>query len=99
MKKRYIVCINNSTQAQDEKFVEFARNNNISWWHWLSNTWLLSEKSGKLGAADIRDALRDIYNDEYNMVIEISAEKDSWAGFGPKSEEKNMFKWIKKQLD
>ena len=95
MKKRFIICINNSTKEQDEEFMTFIRSNNLSWWHWLSNIWLISDKQGKLTASQIRDEIKIIFDNEYNLVLEINNEKDTWAGFGPKTEDKNMFKWLK----
>lgn len=96
MKKRYIVCVNNSTKEQDEKFVEFIKSKNLGWWHWLNNTWLLVDDSGILTAADIRDSARDIFTPEYNIVIEIGQTTDTWSGFGIKTEDKNMFAWLHK---
>ncbi|MBS1509836.1 MAG: hypothetical protein JST86_03295 [Bacteroidetes bacterium] len=95
MKKRYIVCINNSKKEQEEKFIEFLKDNSLAWWHWLPNTWLLSENTGRLSASFIRDAVKEIFDNEYNIVFEISQTNDTWSGFGPSSENKNMFKWLK----
>ena len=95
MKKRFIVCISDFTKDKDVKFIEFIRNNRLGWWHWLPNTWLLSDPNGKLSVKQIRDQVRQIYDNEHVLVIEINNVGDTWSGFGPSSEQKNMFKWIK----
>src|SRR5262245_55414180 len=96
MKNRYIICINNSTEQQEKKFIEYIKSYGLGWWHWLNNTLLLTDPKGKLNAGMIRDSLRDIFPDENILVIEINATKDTWSGFGPNTEEKNMFTWLKK---
>lgn len=96
MKKRFVICINDATKAQEEAFISFIRDHNLSWWHWLSNLWLLSDKEGKLTAAQIRDELKTIFYNKQNLVLEITNEKDTWAGFGPNTDERNMFTWLKK---
>ena len=96
MKKRYIVCIDNSNKEQDESFIAYIKEYGLGWWHWLSNVWLIVDKNGKLSAGEIRDKLRLIYVGEHTMVIEMRANGDTWAGFGPKSDDKNMFEWMKK---
>jgi len=47
-----------------------------------------------LKAADIRDAARDAFGQARNFVIELNEDGDSWSGFGPKGEPRDMFKWI-----
>jgi len=94
MKKRYIVCINKSTEEQKESFLEYIKEKNYSWWHYLDNTWLIVDKSGKSEARDIRDVLKEVFSKEYNMVFELAAGQGTWSGFGPNSEDRNMFDWI-----
>lgn len=94
MKKRFIICVNNSTKEQENNFVEFLKSQKVGWWHWLSNTWLISDNNGKTNASYWRDHSRDVFENENILVIEINNEKDTWSGFGPSTDEKNMFKWL-----
>jgi hypothetical protein len=66
----------------------------VGWWHWLSNTWLISDANGNLKASFLRDNVVEIFNKEHAFVIEIRKNDDTWSGFGPNTEEKDMFKWI-----
>lgn len=95
MKKRYIVCLGNSIKVQDEAFIAYIKEYGLGWWHWLSNVWLIVDSNGKLSAREIRDKLRLIYPGEHTIVLELSENGDTWSGFGPKSEERNMFEWLK----
>ena len=95
MKKRFIVCIEKSIKEQDKIFIDYLRNNSVGWWHWLSNTWLISDPNGQLNSSILRDKLREIYNDERNIIFEITNTQDTWSGFGPIAGEKNMFRWLK----
>lgn len=95
MKKRFIICIDKSTKEQDLFFIEYLKTNKVAWWHWLSNTWLVSNTSGQLTASGLRDKLKEIFTGEHTLVFEITATNDTWAGFGPQSDSKNMFAWLK----
>jgi len=95
MKKRYIICVNDSNKEQNNLFMEYIKENGLGWWHYIDNFWLLTDISGKLSASIIRDQLNIIYGVR-NMVIEINQNSDNWAGFGPQNENENMFDWIQK---
>ncbi|MEQ8244577.1 hypothetical protein [Fulvivirga sp.] len=96
MKKRYIVCVNNSTEQQDQTFLNYIREQGFGWWHYLNNIWLLTDSSGKSSIKEIRDHAKVSFDDEYNMVFQLNETEGTWSGFGPNSETRNMFTWIKK---
>lgn len=95
MKKRYIVCINSSTKEQDQKFLTYLRDNGFGWWHHLKNTWLIVDLDGTSKINDIRDVTRESYDKEYTMVFQLNEGEGTWSGYGPSSDNKNMFKWIR----
>lgn len=95
MKKRFIICINNSTKDQEEEFIEFLRGKKVLWWHWLTNTWLVIDSEGKLNASYLRGHIVKIFKQEHSIVFELKNNEDTWAGFGPNGLDRNMFKWIK----
>jgi hypothetical protein len=95
MKKRFIVLVEKSSEEQDHSFLEWAKSEKIGWWHWFQHAWLLSNSRGNLTASAIRDKLCDIYGTANTLVIELKGTDDTWSGFGPKNENKDMFKWIK----
>lgn len=95
MKKRFIVSLNGSTKKQEEAFIKFLGSQNVGWWHWLSNTWLISDNIGKLTASTLNDKALEIFESEHLLVLEINNTSDTWAGFGPSTEDKNMFSWLK----
>ncbi|MFS3509318.1 hypothetical protein [Citrobacter braakii] len=99
MKKRYIISLNPATPEQDKKFVAFIKEHGLGWWHWLENTWLLVDRNGRFSAAELRAELKNIYPKIHMLVIELSDEGDNWAGFGPKSEDQDMFSWIKRNWE
>lgn len=95
MKKRFIVALNPSPVEGDIKFKTFLSSMGVGWWHWLADTWLVSDASGKLTAAVIRDKVQEIYPSIHCIVLEFGENEDTWAGFGPNSEKKNMFQWLR----
>jgi hypothetical protein len=97
MAKRFIVCLNSGSVEQNDKFKEYIDENGLGWWHWISNSWLLRDHSGRLNSEIIRDKLLEIYPGTRNLVIELQgpSTNDTWHGFGPSGEEKNMFNWLR----
>jgi hypothetical protein len=95
MKKRYIVCVNNSNKIQNEEFLKYLRQKKFGWWHYLDNTWLIVDTKGSSNVQEIRDKARDAFSNEYNIIFELKEGQGTWAGFGPSSKNRNMFKWIK----
>lgn len=94
MKKRFIVALDSSTSEQDKIFINYLKAKNVGWWHWLNNLWLIYTDTGDLTARKIRDDLNVIYPTTNKIIFELSGDSDTWSGFGPSSEERNMFKWI-----
>ena len=96
MAKRYIVCLDNSNENQDQNFKKYLEEHDLAWWHWINNTWLLIDYNEKLSSKIIVNKLKEIYPDIYNLVIEVKGDRnsDNWHGFGPTAEEKNMFDWL-----
>ncbi len=94
MKKKFIVAINSTTDEQLIEIKKFVRSNGFGWWSWLSNFWLLTSNNENTTAKYLRDELRKICPDTRMMIIEMNKDGDTWSGFGPKSESKDMFKWM-----
>ena len=87
--------IDNSTTEQEEEFITYIKDNGFGWWHYINNSWLLSTNKD-FTAKELRDAVKGIFINENNLVIELKGETDdTWSGFGPKSEKRNMFTWLK----
>lgn len=94
MNKRFIVLLERSTKEQNDAFLSFAKKHKLGWWHWIPNAWLLKGKDTTINASEIREAARDAYGSANNFVIELNEDGDTWSGFGPKTEKRNMFNWI-----
>ncbi|SRR6266567_210134 len=95
MRKRFIVAVDDTTPAQNQAFRDFLKASSLNWWHWISNVWLLIDEAGTWNAAQLRDKAREFYPGENTFIVELRPNDDTWAGFGPNSEKRNMFNWIK----
>ncbi len=94
MKKRFVVAIGTSTPEQDQAFREWI-SGSYGWWHWIGNVWLIVDLNGMLTAAVIRDQLLECYPGVTTLVLELGvSESCTWSGFGPNTEQRNMFKWL-----
>ena len=97
MKKRFIILLNSGSAQQNAEFVKFIKGDDIAggYWHWLNNSWLMVTQNVNMTSEIIRDKLREIYPGVHNLVLELREDgTDTWNGFGPSGEDKNMFKWI-----
>ena len=95
MKRRYIVCLQNLTQKHNDALKEFFNSNVLGWWHWVGDTWFLSDSSGKFTAQDIRDKVKKIVPNERFVVVEINENGDTWSGVTVNDPEKKMFSWFR----
>lgn len=95
MTHRFIVAVTELSSEDHNKFVKFAREKGMGFWHWVPGCWLLTDVSEKVTAVEIRDFLHDLGSvNKRCIVIEIEKEK-TWAGFGPNKPPQDMFKWIR----
>ena len=94
MMKRFIVLLNDSSEDKNKQFLSFIKDHKLAWWHWLINSWLLIDYSANISAAEIRDNVKSTYGEEVHSLVMELKEPGEWAGRGPMSEDKNMFKWI-----
>ena len=97
MKKRYIVCINNSNSYWEKKFVNYLKKNSLGWWHWIDGVWLVTDYYGRLSSEIIRNDLMDIFPNIRIMVIQLNQNgTDTWHSAGTASPEENekMFNWL-----
>ncbi|MDP9524256.1 hypothetical protein [Pseudomonas putida] len=95
MKKRFVVMIDSSTDEQNNEFLKWVKKEKVGWWHWINNSWLISNRSGHLSAGTIRDKITEIFPGENTLVIELSEGEGTWSGYGPTKEGNDMFRWIK----
>lgn len=94
MRKRYIVAVGSNEKTKNQKFTEYFDKNDLYWWHWIDNNWLIVDDDGKLSASTIRDDMMEIYENNSILVFEITGSEDTWSGYGPSSEKRDMFKWM-----
>lgn len=95
MKKRFIIAVSKATPEEDKAFQQFIETAGVGWWHWLPTLWLLYNLEGNWEAAEIRDKVCECYPTKQVFVAELNdASGDTWAAFGPKGENRNMFSWL-----
>jgi hypothetical protein len=96
MKNRFIVAIDSTTSAQNKAFKEYLQSAaELGWWHWLSNLWLIIDNSGKWSAISLRDKVKEFYPKEHLVIFVIGESGDTWAGFGPSTSQRDMFRWLR----
>jgi hypothetical protein len=95
VKKRFIVAVESGTKEQQDAFTEYLRGQGFGWWHWIDNLWLLVDSTGKTTGSDLTSQVNATFPTLNCMVFELSADGDTWAGYGPRTEASNMFTWMR----
>lgn len=91
-----MVLIEGASKEQDDAFLDWIKEHQLGWWHWMRDGWLLIDPKERFSVSDIRDQIKTTHGTLTSMVIEIKGSEDTWAGFGPNKGEKNMFDWLKR---
>ena len=92
--KKFVVAINPTTEEQSNQITNLFRGK-YGWWHWIEGFWLVVDSGDTLTAKWIRDQLQEIAPNARTLVFEVTTPTRSWAGWGPSTPEKSMFKWIR----
>lgn len=88
MKKRFILVIDNPTKEQQNAVTNFFKNQ-LGYWHWFSDVWLLTDTTNTWTVSSIRDTVKGLIPEARLLVFAIGS-GTAWAGSG-KTE---MFKWL-----
>ncbi len=94
MKKHFVVAAGPLSTEEEKAITEYFRDK-YAWWHWIDGFWLIIDSSGNLTAEDIRNYLHKVAPNARVLVFEVQNISD-WAGVGPETEDRNMFRWIRK---
>ena len=67
------------------------------YWHWLSNTWLVVAADSTT-PAEMYGLTQESYPSVFFLVNEVGNDRvNSWMGFGPNTEQRNMFEWLQQE--
>ena len=88
MKKRFILVIDNPTKEQQNAVTNFFKNQ-LAYWHWFSDVWLLTDTTNTWTVTSIRDKVHELIPGTRLLVLPIES-GTVWAGVG-KTE---VFKWL-----
>ena len=94
MKRLFVIGIDSTTKEQAKSIEEWLNKSGLSWWHWIDGMWLVVSHDSAITAASIRDKLNTLAPEVTHLAIAV--EPITWAGFGPNSEKRNMFNWLRK---
>ena len=93
MSRYFVIGIDSTNKSQADAIREWIEGEGINWWHWVDGMWLLISDKRDLRVSTIRDQINTLAPGVTNLVIEVKP--ITWSGFGPKSEARDMFKWLR----
>lgn len=99
MRKRFVVALDFTTPEQNRQFKDrlIAMGFASYWWHWLRDCWLIVDVTGTTSASNMIDIVNEIYPGTNSLVLELPEGcGDTWVGYGPAAEGRNMFVWLHK---
>lgn len=99
MRKKFIVLVESEKENQSEDFIKWIKEKNLAWWHWIQGSWLIVDAGGDFSVGEIRDKAHEIFGDSNVLVIQVRGNMGAWSGYGPASEGKDMFKWLRETWD
>ena len=91
MRRYFAIGIDPVTEDQSNSIRDWL-SGDYGWWHWIDGLWLIST-STDLDVTTIRDKICELAPNVNNLVLEVHPV--TWSGFGPSSEKRNMFDWLK----
>jgi hypothetical protein len=99
MTKRFVVATGALETSQAKALKDFIDvSNDVGWWHWLPNFWLIKDhrdKATAFTAYAIRVEIQRIAPGVNCLVMEIN-EDITWSGVGGKNPDgKSFFDWLK----
>lgn len=98
MNKRVAIATDGFSPEQKTAFSKWVKSKGFGWWHWIQDFWLLTAPSERLDINEVINKLNEISPGSNKFVIEIPTPA-YWTGFGPNTEERNMFTWLKETWD
>ena len=93
MTRHFIIGMDSVKSDQTKAISAWLNEHGCGWWHWVDGMWLIDSDSDELDVVTVRDKICEIAPGVNNLVLEV--DPDSWAGYGPQSEKRDMFKWLK----
>jgi hypothetical protein len=91
MARRFIVGTDTLSKVEEDQFIAFIKEQNVAWWHWLPNFWLIKDSMNKVSAGALADALPGRC-----LVMEIYEDIDWMARGGQNAAGKKFWDWLQK---
>lgn len=93
MKKRFIVCIDQVTTADQSRISNFLKEHqSLGFSHYFSDVWLVTDPRKQWTAITLRDQLVSIVTSSNNIMVIETTGASSLAAIGPDL----MVNWINK---
>jgi len=90
MKRRFIICVDDSSKEQQDALTQFLKDKKVGYWHWFSDVWLMTDPQRKWTASQLRNELESLLPAAHKLILQIDGES-TWSGFG----KTKMFDWLK----
>ena len=97
MKRSFIIGIDSTSKEQAKSIEDWLKESGAGWWHWIDGMWLVVSHDSNMTVTSIREKLKTLAPGVTHLVIAV--ERITWAGYGPNSDERNMFTWLRNNWD
>ena len=71
-----------------------CRSDNLKYWNWFPNTWIIVDMSNSLTAQDLKNTIKTLYPDLWILIVQFNEEPCKWSARGSG----DGFPWLRKYL-
>ena len=89
MTRRFALIVDDATREQQDSVTNWLRTTELSFWHYLSDVWLVLDSRDTETTVSLRDHLKQAVPGKTTMVLKVDG-PNNWAAFGPT----DKFKWL-----
>lgn len=89
---QFVIGIEKLTERENES-VRKHFSDVGAWWNWIPGFWMVITRED-MRPSKLRDDIRELVPNK-NLIV-VRAESTGWSGFGPATENRDMFSWIKR---
>jgi hypothetical protein len=92
MPRKFVIGVEGISQQQEREFGSFLSEYG-TWWHWLSNVWLLTTNRSDIDRKTIIDTIHEIDKHANAMILEVDNIK-SYSSILPEKSSALSRNWI-----
>jgi hypothetical protein len=80
--KRFMIVIDKADREERAKITALLKESPCRWWHWMSNLWLIADRSEQSAATSWLSQIQPLVNENTRILI-TEVEVSDWVALVP----------------